>query len=312
MPTVTQRPASHLEQQESERLLSPLCWPTGWRVNPGWWQPACFVAHSCSHTWAKQRCVNEEVSASLWGILSTGQQVHDSLTCSLHQLRLPACVRVCARECVCPAVLCVRVRACGDQMATRALGKPGACWTLPNRAAPAAASAAGGLQGKLWKAVCCAAGYWRRSGRDLALILSLQWKKKKERKTERRGPSGLTAPFILYYPAWLLTPGELCSQIDALLLWGCSRNIKLYWNIHMWVHLAESNWCATPQTLNGNVAGPRHELADTLSCGRWDAAKTSESDPGAGPPVSARRIVWVGAVSGKHLTVLLKNLRGDK
>ena len=72
----------------------------------------------------------------------------------------------------------------------------------------------------------------------------------------KKRPSRLTAPFILYYPAWLLTPGELCSQIDALLLWGCSWNIKLYWNIHMWVHLAESNWCATPQTPNGNVAGP--------------------------------------------------------
>lgn len=113
---------------------------------------------------------------------------------------------------------------------------------------------------------------------------------KKKRKRERRGPCGLTAPFILYYPAWLLTPGELCSQIDALLLWGCSRNIKLYWNIHMWVHLAESNWCATPQTLNGNVAEPRHALADTLSYGHWDEAKASESDPSGRPPVSVRRM----------------------
>lgn len=108
---------------------------------------------------------------------------------------------------------------------------------------------------------------------------------KKKGKKERRGPSGLTAPFILYYPAWLLTPGELCSQIDALLLWGCSRNIKLYWNIHMWVHLAESNWCATPQTLNGNVAEPRHALADTLSYSHWDQAKASDSDPSGRPPV---------------------------
>lgn len=107
-----------------------------------------------------------------------------------------------------------------------------------------------------------------------------------KKKKERRRPAGLTAPFILYYPAWLLTPGELCSQIDALLLWGCSRNIKLYWNIHMWVHLAESNWCATPQTLNGNVAEPRHALADTLSYGRWDQAKASQSDPSGRPPVS--------------------------
>lgn len=85
--------------------------------------------------------------------------------------------------------------------------------------------------------------------------------------SEKR-PSRLTVPFILYYPAWLLTPGELCSQIDALLLWGCSWNIKLYWNIHMWVHLAESNWCATPQRPDGNVAGPQHPLADTRSSGR--------------------------------------------
>lgn len=72
----------------------------------------------------------------------------------------------------------------------------------------------------------------------------------------KKRPSGLTEPFILYYSSWLLTPGELCSQIDALLLWGCSCNIKLYWNIHMWVHLAESNWCATPQRPDGNVSGP--------------------------------------------------------
>lgn len=98
--------------------------------------------------------------------------------------------------------------------------------------------------------------------------------------SEKR-PSRLTAPFILYYPAWLLTPGELCSQIDALLLWGCSWNIKLYWNIHMWVHLAESNWCATPQGPDGNVAGPRHVQADTLSSGRdsdCDLAQGTESN----------------------------------
>lgn len=41
-------------------------------------------------------------------------------------------------------------------------------------------------------------------------------------QVKKKRPSRLTAPFILYYPAWLLTPGELCSQIDALLLWGCS------------------------------------------------------------------------------------------
>lgn len=159
--------------------------------------------------------------------------------------------------------------------------QPAGLWRTKNRLLlpqPAA------FQRKLWKAVCCAAGYWRQSGRASPLLLSLQRKKKKE----RRRPSGLTAPFILYYPAWLLTPGELCSQIDALLLWGCSWNIKLYWNIHMWVHLAESNWCATPQTLNGNVAGPRHALADTLSYGHWDEAKASKSDPSGRPPVSAR------------------------
>lgn len=95
----------------------------------------------------------------------------------------------------------------------------------------------------------------------------------------KKRPSRLTAPFILYYPAWLLTLGELCSQIDALLLWGCSWNIKLYWNIHMWVHLAESNWCATPQRPDGNVAGPQHTLADTLSSGRdSDLAEATESD----------------------------------
>lgn len=110
-------------------------------------------------------------------------------------------------------------------------------------------------------------------------------------QVKKKGPFGLTAPFILYYPVWLLTPGELCSQIDALLLWGCSWNIKLYWNIHMWVHLAESNWCATPQTPNGNVAGPRHALADTLSSGQdrhWDAAKASKSDLSGRLPDSGR------------------------
>lgn len=58
-------------------------------------QSACFVKHSCSHTWGKLCCVKEEVSASLWGILLTGQQVHDSLTRSLHQLCVSVFVRVC-------------------------------------------------------------------------------------------------------------------------------------------------------------------------------------------------------------------------
>lgn len=39
---------------------------------------------------------------------------------------------------------------------------------------------------------------------------------------DKQPPPPLRVPFLLYYPAWLLTPGELCSQIDALLLWGCS------------------------------------------------------------------------------------------
>ena len=35
----------------------------------------------------------------------------------------------------------------------------------------------------------------------------------------------------------------------------------------MWVHLAESNWCATPQRPDGNAARPQHALADTPSSG---------------------------------------------
>lgn len=73
-----------------------------------------------------------------------------------------------------------------------------------------------------WKSCLFPVGYWRQRvcfswGFFLFVFFS----------SEKR-PSRLTAPFILYYPAWLLTPGELCSQIDALLLWGCSWNIKLY------------------------------------------------------------------------------------
>lgn len=194
----------------------------------------------------------------------------------------PPAACVCARVsgCVC---VCVREHVETKwQTTTRALGKLGACWTLVNQKPPAAASA-GDFPEETLKSCLSAAGYWRQKGRAFPLILSLKWKKK--------GPFGLTAPFILYYPVWLLTPGELCSQIDALLLWGCSWNIKLYWNIHMWVHLAESNWCATPQTPNGNVAGPRHALADTLSSGQdrhWDAAKASKSDLSGRLPDSGR------------------------
>lgn len=45
--------------------------------------------------------MKEEVSASLWGILLTGQQVQDSLTCCLHQLCECVCVHVvCVGECM--------------------------------------------------------------------------------------------------------------------------------------------------------------------------------------------------------------------
>lgn len=114
----------------------------------------------------------------------------------------------------------------------------------------------------------------------------------------KKRPFGLTAPFILYYPAWLLTPEELCSQIDALLLWGSSWNIKLHWNIHMWVHLAESNWCATPQTPNGNVAGPLHVLSDTLSPGPdsdCDLAKATKSDLNSNRLPDTGWLMWVSA-----------------
>lgn len=223
---------------------------------------ACFVKHSCSHTWGKLYCVKEEVSASLWGILLTGQQVHDSLTCSLPQL------------CVCEHVET-------KWQTTRALGKLGAWWTLVNQKLPAAASVVY-FPEKTLKSCLYAAGYWRERA-VLFFFFCLS--------SEKKRPFRLTAPFILYYPAWLLTPGELCSQIDALLLWGCSWNIKLYWNIHMWVHLAESNWCATPQTLNGNVAGPQHALADTLSSGQdsdWDHLSWRLPDSGRLMSVSAR------------------------
>lgn len=150
------------------------------------------------------------------------------------------------------------------------------------------------FQRKLWKAVCLQLDSGGKGAGFSSYSVS---------QVKKKGPFGLTAPFILYYPAWLLTPGELCSQIDALLLWGCSWNIKLYWNIHMWVHLAESNWCATPQTLNGNVAGPRHTLADTLSSGQdhhWDAAKASKLDLSRRLPDSGR-LMSVSAVSDTAL-----------
>lgn len=211
------------------------------RINSPVSQSASFVKHSCSHTWGKLCCVKGEVSASLWGILLTEQQVHDSLTHSLHQL----CVHECAW-------------ACGDQMAdNQSSGKSGWArqierWLWWTKSCPPPRRSAT-LPRKLWRA----ARVQRQRGRA---FFSLKCKK------ERR-PSRLTAPFILYYPARLLTPRELCSQIDALLLWGCSWNIKLCWNIHMWVHLAESNWCATPWGSNGNVARPQQALADTPSSG---------------------------------------------
>lgn len=113
-------------------------------------QSACFVQHSCSHTWGKLCCVKEEVSASLRGILLTGQQVHDSLTCSLHQL----CGLV--RVCVC---VYMRVWACGNQMAdTQSSGKTDRVWQIDRRLwwskscllLPQLAA----FQRKLWKAVC--------------------------------------------------------------------------------------------------------------------------------------------------------------
>lgn len=55
-------------------------------INSAVSRSACFGRRSCSHTWVKLLCVKAEVSASLWGILSTGQQVLSSLTCSLQQL----------------------------------------------------------------------------------------------------------------------------------------------------------------------------------------------------------------------------------
>lgn len=181
-----------------------------------------------------------------------------------------------------PPAVCVW--ACGDQMAdNQSFGKTG---SLVDSSEPKAARCCLSRllsRGNFEKLFVCS---WILKAKGCAFLLffflSLKWKKR---------PFRLTAPFILYYPAWLLTPGELCSQIDALLLWGCSWNIKLYWNIHMWVHLAESNWCATPQTPNGNVAGPQHALADTLSSGQdsdWDLAKATKSDLGWRLPDSGR------------------------
>lgn len=57
----------------------------------------------------------------------------------------------------------------------------------------------------------------------------------------------LTTTLVLHYPAWLLTPRELCSQIDTLFLWAWYGSSKLSWNIHVWVHLAESSWCSVPK-----------------------------------------------------------------
>lgn len=130
--------------------------------------------------------------------------------------------------------------------------------------------------------------------------------------SSEKGPPRLTVPFILYYPAWLLSPGELCSQIDALLLWGCSWNIKLYWNIHMWVHLAESNWCATPQGPDGNAAGPQHVLADTLSSGPGrdcDFAKGRKSNSSEGFKIKGLIwFQWPGVLWSK----LVSNLKGTQ
>lgn len=166
----------------------------------------------------------------------------------------PSTSCVCQRVCVCLCVKCVcpAVFACVWSM-WRPNGRqqpelwenwePAGLWRTTNRLLlpqPAAF-----CRGNFEKLLVVQLDTGGKVG-GLFLFFCLSSEKKRERKKERRGPSGLTAPFILYYPAWLLTPGELCSQIDALLLWGCSRNIKLYWNIHMWVHLAESNWCATP------------------------------------------------------------------
>lgn len=195
------------------------------------------------------------------------------------------CVRVCLGVFVC-------VWACGDQMAdnNQSSGKTGSLLDSSEPKAACCCLSRRLSRGNFEKLFVCS---WilEAKGWAFPLILSLKWKKE---------PFGLTAPFILYYPAWLLTPGVLCSQIDALLLWGCSWNIKLYWNIHMWVHLAESNWCATPQTPNGNVAGPRHALADTLSSVQyrhWDAAKASKSDLSGRLPDSGRLM----SVSAQHL-----------
>lgn len=91
-----------------------------------------------------------------------------------------------------------------------------------------------------------------------------------------------TVLFTLHYSARLLTPREPCSQIDALFLWVCYRSIKLYWNIHMWVHLAESNWRSGPARTESSAvrtgvsewlwAGGRARSAAARTGGcRWSA-----------------------------------------
>lgn len=122
-------------------------------------QAACFVAHSCSHTWAKLDCVNEEVSASLWGISPPGQQVHGSLTCSLHQLCASMCASACVRPCFC---VCEHVET-NWQATSRALGKLAACWTLVNS------------EKKKKRNACCCLSRRRFPGETLKSCLLCSW-----------------------------------------------------------------------------------------------------------------------------------------
>lgn len=178
-----------------------------------------FVKHSCPYTWGELFCVKEEVSASLWGILLTGQQVQDSLTCCLHQLCECVCVCTwCVWESVCMFMSMAKLNGRQPELWENWLTRQNYWWLWWTKNLPTAASVIFSPE----KAVCFQLDIEGKGSAFLGAFFLFVFFSSEKR------PSRLTAPFILYYPAWLLTPGELCSQIDALLLWGCSWNIKLY------------------------------------------------------------------------------------
>lgn len=136
-----------------------------------------FVKHSCPYTWGELFCVKEEVSASLWGILLTGQQVQDSLTCCLHQLCECVCVHmVCVGE-------CVYVYEHGETkwQTARALGKltdPAKLLVTLVNQKPADCCLSHFFS---WKSCLFPVGYWRQrvcfSGGFFFVCFFLKWKK---------------------------------------------------------------------------------------------------------------------------------------